>query len=259
MQHLVKGLALAVFVWGASGLVLADERDNHAEALYQAVASGDTERAGELIAAGAAVNRAHRPWELTPLLVAVGIDAQLTDLLIRSGADVNAREREGVTVLMKAVHGGDETVVRRLLEEPDLDVNARGPRGNTALTYAVLYGYPDMVEALVEQGADVGAVRTDGTSPMGIARHMYALAEAMPGARDAARDDVAHEDHGHGSHGDEHDASLDGPHDHHRSRAEAVSSYGRVLGLLTEAGASVQETGAAVRTRGTGAHGHHHH
>lgn len=261
MRQFYKCLVMAVCLLGMAGPGLADDSDKRAEALYHAVASGDTERVRDLIDGGTGVNRAQRPWELTPLLVAVGIDAELTDLLIRAEADVNAREREGVTVLMKAVHGGDAAVVRRLLKEPALDVDARGPRGNTALTYAVLYGYAGMVEALVERGANVDVVRADGTTPKGIARHMYALAEAMPEEeREDASSDGAHAHHGRGTHGVRHDPPHEGPHDHHRSRAEAVSSHGRVLGILAEAGASVEGVkDTPAESRGAGGHGHHHH
>ncbi|WP_018872941.1 ankyrin repeat domain-containing protein [Thioalkalivibrio sp. ALJ16] len=238
--------------------------------LYQAVARGDIDQAESLIAQGADVNQAHRPWELTPLLVAVGIDETLTDRLLEAGADVNAREREGVTVLMKAVHGGDAGIVRRLLKEPDLDVDARGPRGNTALTYAVLYGYPAMVEALVNRGADVDVVRGDGATPKSLALHMHGLALAMP--EDEAGDstdhgeDAAHSHEHHHGHSHAHDSgagaaehqAMDGPHDHHRSRTEAVDSYSRVLATLARAGAT--DAGEPPQPGDSGGHhGHHHH
>jgi hypothetical protein len=92
-------------------------------------------------------------------------------LLIRAGADVNAADREGVTVLMKAAHGGDPAVVNRLLREPALSADRPGPHGNTALTYAILYGHAEMVEALVEHGANVNITRANGTTPRAIADH----------------------------------------------------------------------------------------
>ncbi|HDP88552.1 MAG TPA: ankyrin repeat domain-containing protein [Thioalkalivibrio sp.] len=191
--------------------------------LLQAAADGDAARVTRLIKEGADVNQAHRPWELTPLLVAVGAGEAVTRVLIRAGADVNAADREGVTVLMKAVHGGDPAVVRRLLEEPALMVDTPGPRGNTALTYAILYGHAEMVEALIARGADVNVARANGTTPKAIADHMHELALAMP---EGDADQHAHHPPGPADHG------------HHlRTRAEAVASYTRVLAVLDEAGA----------------------
>lgn len=262
MKILANGMAVLLLGLGTAGMASAGEDEQVLAAqLYQAAAAGDVREAASLIEEGADVNRPHRPWELTPLLVAVGVDEALTDLLIEAGADVNAREREGVTVLMKAVHGGSAAIVARLLDEPELDVNARGPRGNTALTYAVLYGYPEMVEALIERGADVDVVRADGTTPKAIAEHMHHLALAMPkpGA-DGSHDHQAHgHDHDH-SHRHENGAAAsaeDGPHDHHRSRTEAVGSYSRVLASLEQEGATVEgdPDSSAAHSHG----GHHHH
>ncbi|ACL74232.1 ankyrin repeat domain-containing protein [Thioalkalivibrio sulfidiphilus] len=201
--------------------------------LFEAAYRGDVAEATRLIKEGADVNRAHRPWGLTPLLVAVGVSEPMTDLLIRAGADLNAREREGVTVLMKAVHGGRPEVVHRLLQEPELVIDTPGPRGNTALTYAILYGHAEMVEALIEKGADVNVARANGTTPKAIADHMHALALAMPEAG------AHHGHHGHHAshHGDMHHGHAG--HDHPmRTRAEAVASYSRVLAALENAGAA---------------------
>jgi uncharacterized protein len=220
---IATALVLAVSPLHASH---ADETDWK---LLEAAYRGDVTEAARLIESGADVNRTHRPWGLTPLLVAVGISEGMTDLLVRAGADVNAREREGVTVLMKAVHGGKPEVVKRLLEEPQLQVDAPGPRGNTALTYATLYGHAEMVEALVQHGADVNVVRANGTTPKAIADHMHALALAMPESRDAHQ----HHDHHYAAHHGDHAG-----HDHPmRTRAEAVSAYTRVLAALSGAGA----------------------
>jgi len=211
--------------------VQASHADESGWKLLEAAYQGDVTEAARLIEAGADVNRAHRPWGLTPLLVAVGISEPMTDLLLRAGADVNAREREGVTVLMKAIHGGKPEVVHRLLQEPELVIDTPGPRGNTALTYAILYGHGEMVEALVAHGADVNVARANGTTPKAIADHMHALALAMP-------ESDGHHGHHHGHHGDAHHGHAG--HDHPmRTRAEAIASYTRVLAALDNAGAEM--------------------
>jgi hypothetical protein len=248
-QLLCLFAALLLLLAGHAQASHANEADWR---LFEAAYRADVAEASRLIKEGADVNRAHRPWGLTPLLVAVGVSEPMTDLLIRAGADVNAREREGVTVLMKAVHGGKPEVVHRLLQEPALVIDTPGPRGNTALTYAILYGHAEMVEALIEKGADVNVARANGTTPRAIADHMHALALAMP-------ETDAH--HGHHDHQGNHHGHAG--HDHPmRTRAEAVASYSRVLAALENAGA---ETAPQQDHRNRGApHNHnnkqqHHH
>lgn len=243
-----------------SGVTFASERPNELDArLYQAVVQGDRKQVVALMEQGAEVNQAHRPWELTPLLVGVAVGEAMTDLLIEAGADVNARDREGVSVLMKAVHAGDAMVVERLLQESALEVDAKGPQGNTALTYAVLYGYPKMVEALIERGADVNVRRANGTVPLGLAEHMLGLALAMPRDTESVGTDDAQGSHAHGDHAmaGHADVSIEsGPQDHHRSRREAVGSYSRVRVALDQAGALRE---AAGDRHGHQQQGHYHH
>ncbi|MBE0511381.1 MAG: ankyrin repeat domain-containing protein [Gammaproteobacteria bacterium] len=209
--------------------------------LLAAAHQGDVAEASRLLEAGADVNKAHRPWNLTPLLVSVGVSEAMTDLLLRAGADINAKEREGVTVLMKAVHGGKPKVVERLLAEPGLMVDTSGPRGNTALTYAILYGHAEMVEMLVDHGADVNVARANGTTPKAIADHMHGLALAMPASQ------AGHEHHRH--HGMRGHAM--------RSRDQAVASYSRVLATLDGSGAEHKPQQCHHDRAGQG--GQHHH
>lgn len=119
-------------------------------------------------------------------------DAAKVDALIRSGADVNARNRFGSTPLYEAVLGNHTAVVKRLLKakaDPDAaneggmtvlmlvartsnvevaealvkagaDVNRREPtRGQTALILAAAQSQPEIVRVLVKAGADT-EVRT---------------------------------------------------------------------------------------------------
>jgi ankyrin repeat protein len=74
---------------------------------------------------------------------------------IASGADVNARDDVGRTVLMLAAATNQDERVISLLVAAGATVNARGPNGWTALMMAA-YGNrnPRVVEALLKAGAD---------------------------------------------------------------------------------------------------------
>ena len=70
----------------------------------------------------------------SPLLSAVE-DLEMVKLLIASGAKVNQQNFRGATPLMIAAGAGTPAVVRYLLEK-GADVNARDREGNTVLAYA---------------------------------------------------------------------------------------------------------------------------
>jgi hypothetical protein len=77
--------------------------------------------------------------------------------------DINARNRHGMTALMKAAFFGHEPVVRVLLErgaDPNLIRNDRF----TALALAAFFGHAETVRTLIEFGARTEAVTRAGAS-----------------------------------------------------------------------------------------------
>lgn len=167
------------------------------EALVEAATEGDLARVRLLLGKGPA-----RPTLNAALLEGV-INTQRTNntldiarLLLDSGADPNARDEDGFTVLMRAAVGnygnGDTAgVVKllldrgadvsakseggftaligasgcpdaetlRLLLDKNADVNAKTAEGGTALMAAAGQGYADTVKLLIARGADVNAVQ----------------------------------------------------------------------------------------------------
>lgn len=81
--------------------------------------------------------------------------------LIKNGADVNAKNKNGGTALMLATGLGHTDCARALLETK-VDVNARTKDEETALMLAVDGGHMDCVKALLEAGADVNAKNKNG-------------------------------------------------------------------------------------------------
>ena len=68
-------------------------------------------------------------------------------LCIAAGADVNARDNDGWTALMRAaINGGTEIV--KLLLAAGADVNAKGNDGKTALMLAKYNNHPEIVKLL---------------------------------------------------------------------------------------------------------------
>jgi ankyrin repeat protein len=86
-------------------------------------------------------------------------NARAVNSLLDHGADVNAKDPDGNTLLMLVAASDDIRVdtVKKLIAG-GADVNAKNPRGQTALDFASVRGKTGVVDALVESGAkDSGA------------------------------------------------------------------------------------------------------
>lgn len=116
----------------------------------------------------------------TPLLVAAqrGRD-MMVQALLAMGANVNARNHNGLTALMAAVDGQRLDVVETLLEEEELDKAAVDNRGQSALHHAASRASGEIVELLVRAGFDDQVKDTRGRTP-------WDLASARKGSRYAA-------------------------------------------------------------------------
>lgn len=120
-------------------------------ALIKAVSVNNNITTRMLLEAGSNVDyRDEGNW--TALWYARG--AEVAQLLVRHGADVNATDEIGETPLMRAVRTNNLPVARILLEH-DADVNAHNRYGGTALMGAVRN--KNMVELLLSAGADINA------------------------------------------------------------------------------------------------------
>jgi ankyrin repeat protein len=80
-------------------------------------------------------------------------DAAAVRVLLRDGADVDARDRHGQTALMLAAHAGHDAVVAVLLEHgAALDVTAKF--GLSALMLAIVAGHAETARRIARAGAD---------------------------------------------------------------------------------------------------------
>jgi hypothetical protein len=91
-----------------------------------------------------------------------GGDAHAVTAWLDEGGGVDARcaEHCGLTLLMTAAAGGQEAMVRMLLQR-GAGVNLQSPTGYTALMGAAVFGHTTIVQVLLDAKADASLQDTD--------------------------------------------------------------------------------------------------
>jgi len=104
-------------------------------------------------------------------------DLDTADLLIRAGANVKAKNREGITPLWMASLYGNAPMIERLVKA-GADAKERGPNGETTLMLAARNGNPNAIRVLLASGANANAKETiRGTTAL-----MWAVEQHHPAA-----------------------------------------------------------------------------
>lgn len=103
-------------------------------------------------------------WDQTPLhhVAAYKNDARHALLLIKAGANVNARDRDGITPLQWTVVSNNEKVARALLSH-GAHVNNIDNYGSSALLQAIKTNRHTILPLLVAKTTTVGGLGNDGT------------------------------------------------------------------------------------------------
>jgi ankyrin repeat protein len=140
--------------------------------IFEAAATGQTERVCALVKQDATLVNAYAPDGFFPLGLAVFFGHQPTvEALLTAGAEVNAASRESmqVTPLHSAVAAGQLDIARVLLAH-GAHVNARnGAGGFTPLHEAAASGHLEFAKLLLAHKADLNAKTKDGKTPLAFA------------------------------------------------------------------------------------------
>jgi ankyrin repeat protein len=122
-----------------------------------AAARGDRETVKSLLKSAADVNAAQGDGMTALHWAAMNGDAELAQMLIVAGANVKATTRLGsYTPLYLASQQGHGTIIQALIKAGG-DVKAGTPNGTTPLMVAAASGEIEAVRVLVDNGADVNA------------------------------------------------------------------------------------------------------
>ena len=165
--------AVSILVFVSSG---ARAHDGDAELFRH----GSVDDIRAAIEAGADVNA--RDEEGIPVLTWCAQDntAQAVALLLAAGADVNAESSRGWTPLMAAASGNPDPGVVSLLVKAGAEVNAKGEEDWDALMYGTwVDASPSVIEALLKAGADVEASTVHGLTALMLAAENSSTGESV--------------------------------------------------------------------------------
>jgi len=107
--------------------------------------------------------------DVTPLLLAAqNGSAEVAEVLLKHGADLNFVNPGGINALLVAVFTGNAEFVEWLLDHGAV-ADYRTPRGDTALITAIEQANVDVARALLEAGASANLADDRGVSPLRVA------------------------------------------------------------------------------------------
>jgi ankyrin repeat protein len=140
--------------------------------LHWAARGNNVEVASLLMSRGESVSLTNSNGE-TPLFWAVANGkVKAAELLLKNGAEVNARNAFGGTPLLTAARNTDLPELMKLLIEAGANVNAMDSQGENALHKLAWFGYPQnnvqTARILLDAGADITVKNKQGKTPLDI-------------------------------------------------------------------------------------------
>jgi carboxypeptidase family protein/ankyrin repeat protein len=137
-------------------------RDKHSgtTALEHAVRNANREMVQLLLAFGANVNAKNADGETIMMLLDSDATSELVWDLLNAEADVNLKSESGATALMRAAVSNNLEALKILLDA-GAEVNTKDKAGRTALMLAASEGLVNNVRALVLAGTDINAIDED--------------------------------------------------------------------------------------------------
>ena len=140
--------------------------------IFEAAATGQTQRLAALINQDPALVSAYSPDGFTALSLAVFFGhAETVNALLAAGAPVNAASRETMKMSpLGSALAAERNDIARTLIDHGADVNAKAENELTPLHTAAARGNLESAKLLLEHGADINATTKDGKTPIAYAQ-----------------------------------------------------------------------------------------
>lgn len=134
----------------------------NAKNIFDSIKNNDLNSVKNIIASGADINAINKDGMTVLIVAAESGNIDIVKELINAGANVNKSSSIGWTPLMGASFEGNTEVVKELINS-GADINAFGIKyKNTALMQAIRGENPEIVKILVEAGADINIRNANG-------------------------------------------------------------------------------------------------
>lgn len=145
------------------------------------------EQLQDYIAKGADVNaKDESGWTVLSIAAKNTSNPEIIDILLKQNADVNDKNEYGVTALMYAAKYNENSKISEILIKYGANINDDDNDGDTALMYAAgCNDNPEVVKVLLRNGADVNVKNEDGstalTEAFGRSNNMFNVAKGWRG------------------------------------------------------------------------------
>jgi len=139
--------------------------------VFEASATGQTERIRALIASDSKLVNAYAPDGFTPLGLAVFFGYKETvEVLLKAGAEVNQQSRERMRVApLHSAAAARRLDLAELLLARGADVHRRAETGFTPMHEVAATGQIEFAELLLQKGADINVKDDSGKTPLTLA------------------------------------------------------------------------------------------
>ncbi|MGK6316999.1 ankyrin repeat domain-containing protein [Neorhizobium sp. DT-125] len=146
------------------GLVIDERGREQMTLLWYAIIGKHYDATRQLVALGAKPDENGVSPLGSPLHHALTSDTELLKAFLDAGLTLDYRTASGTSLLQRSVFGDGAIDRVRLLVQRGADINHRDKLGGTALDEAIAVRKPEIAIFLVEQGADVDGVMTNGST-----------------------------------------------------------------------------------------------
>jgi len=122
--------------------------------LMKAIREFDRNKARQIIEMGADLNARDENGETVLRAAAMWGEKDIAELLINKGANLDLQNNNGVTALMYAAWGRHKQIAELLINK-DANLDLQDKDGNTALMSAAKFAHKDIAELLIKSGANL--------------------------------------------------------------------------------------------------------